>query len=84
MAGSGFPAEMGSTPAQKVKEALPSVQLQEFDTCSSCVEALSQGTIDAMTTDATILNGCPLRCSYCHNPQLQVFGPGSYSRPVRA
>ncbi|WP_347004366.1 glutamate ABC transporter substrate-binding protein [Corynebacterium striatum] len=47
----------GSTPAQKVKEALPSVQLQEFDTYSSCVEALSQGTIDAMTTDATILNG---------------------------
>ncbi len=43
--------------AAKVKEALPSVQLQEFDTYSSCVEALSQGTIDAMTTDATILNG---------------------------
>ncbi|MDT9409617.1 glutamate ABC transporter substrate-binding protein [Corynebacterium rouxii] len=47
----------GSTPAQKVKEALPGVQLQEFDTYSSCVEALDQGTIDAMTTDATILNG---------------------------
>lgn len=31
----------GSTPAQKVKEALPSVQLQEYDTYSSCVEALS-------------------------------------------
>lgn len=47
----------GSTPAQKVKDALPGVQLQEFDTYSSCVEALGQGTIDAMTTDATILNG---------------------------
>lgn len=47
----------GSTPAQKVKDALPGVQLQEFDTYSSCVEALDQGTIDAMTTDATILNG---------------------------
>ncbi|RNE49340.1 glutamate ABC transporter substrate-binding protein [Corynebacterium alimapuense] len=47
----------GSTPAQKVKEALPSVQLQEFDTYSSCVEALRQGNIDAMTTDATILLG---------------------------
>ncbi|WP_308606874.1 glutamate ABC transporter substrate-binding protein [uncultured Corynebacterium sp.] len=47
----------GSTPAQKVKEALPSVQLQEYDTYSSCVEALSQGNVDAMTTDATILNG---------------------------
>lgn len=47
----------GSTPAQKVKEALPSVQLQEYDTYSSCVEALRQGNIDAMTTDATILLG---------------------------
>ncbi|QGU04831.1 glutamate ABC transporter substrate-binding protein [Corynebacterium comes] len=47
----------GSTPAQKVKDALPSVQLQEYDTYSSCVEALRQGNIDAMTTDATILLG---------------------------
>ncbi|MEY8577554.1 glutamate ABC transporter substrate-binding protein [Corynebacteriaceae bacterium 6-324] len=47
----------GSTPAQKVKEALPSVQLQEYDTYSSCTEALRQGNVDAMTTDATILNG---------------------------
>lgn len=47
----------GSTPAQKVKDALPGVQLQEYDTYSSCVEALRQGNIDAMTTDATILLG---------------------------
>ncbi|MDO4760748.1 MAG: glutamate ABC transporter substrate-binding protein [Corynebacterium sp.] len=47
----------GSTPAQKVKEALPSVQLQEYDTYSSCVEALRQGNVDALTTDATILHG---------------------------
>lgn len=47
----------GSTPAQTVKEVLPGVQLQEYDTYSSCVEALRQGNIDAMTTDATILNG---------------------------
>ncbi|MBF6842442.1 transporter substrate-binding domain-containing protein, partial [Acinetobacter baumannii] len=47
----------GSTPAQKVKEALPGVQLQEYDTYSSCTEALRQGNVDAMTTDATILNG---------------------------
>ncbi|MDN5883604.1 MAG: glutamate ABC transporter substrate-binding protein [Corynebacterium casei] len=47
----------GSTPAQKVKEALPSVQLQEYDTYSSCTEALRQGNVDALTTDATILNG---------------------------
>lgn len=47
----------GSTPAQKVKEALPAVQLQEFDTYSACVEALSRNKVDAMTTDATILAG---------------------------
>ncbi|MCQ9351569.1 glutamate ABC transporter substrate-binding protein [Corynebacterium sp. 153RC1] len=47
----------GSTPAQKVKDALPGVQLQEYDTYSSCVEALLQGNVDALTTDATILNG---------------------------
>lgn len=47
----------GSTPAQKVKEALPDVQLQEYDTYSSCVEALRQKNVDALTTDATILNG---------------------------
>lgn len=47
----------GSTPAQKVKDALPGVQLQEYDTYSSCVEALLQGNVDALTTDATILGG---------------------------
>lgn len=47
----------GSTPAQKIKDALPEVQLQEFDTYSACVEALSRGKVDAMTTDATILAG---------------------------
>ena len=47
----------GSTPAQKVKETLPGVQLQEYDTYSSCVEALRQGNVDALTTDATILGG---------------------------
>ncbi|GAA1167735.1 ABC transporter glutamine-binding protein GlnH precursor [Corynebacterium glaucum] len=47
----------GSTPAQKVKDTLPGVQLQEYDTYSSCVEALRQGNVDALTTDATILGG---------------------------
>ncbi|WJY68252.1 glutamate ABC transporter substrate-binding protein [Corynebacterium auris] len=47
----------GSTPAQKVKDALPGVQLQEYDTYSSCVEALRNGNVDAVTTDATILGG---------------------------
>lgn len=47
----------GSTPAQKVKDALPEVQLQEFDTYAACAEGLKQGVVDATTTDATILAG---------------------------
>lgn len=47
----------GSTPAQNVKAQLPGVQLQEFDTYSSCVEALHQKKVDALTTDASILAG---------------------------
>src|SRR6188508_452225 len=43
----------GSTPAQRVKEKYAQdVQLQEFDTYSACVEALRNGAIDAVTTDA--------------------------------
>lgn len=47
----------GSTPAQKVKDALPKVQLQEFDTYAACAEGVKQGVVDALTTDATILAG---------------------------
>lgn len=47
----------GSTPAQKVKAALPEVQLQEFDTYAACAEGVKQGVVDALTTDATILAG---------------------------
>lgn len=47
----------GSTSAQNVKAQLPGVQLQEFDSYSSCVEALHQKKVDALTTDETILAG---------------------------
>ena len=47
----------GSKPAQRIKEEIPAVQLQEYDTTSSCIEALSQGNVDAMTSDAPILAG---------------------------
>ncbi|AZG44146.1 glutamate ABC transporter substrate-binding protein [Gordonia insulae] len=47
----------GSTPAQNVKSQLPSVQLQEYDSYSSCVEALRRGKVDALTTDEVILAG---------------------------
>ena len=47
----------GSTSAQNVKNQLPNVQLQEFDSYSSCVEALRRGKVDALTTDEAILAG---------------------------
>jgi glutamate transport system substrate-binding protein len=47
----------GSTPAQRIKEKYPDVQLQLYDTYSACVEALKNGAVDAVTTDAVILAG---------------------------
>jgi glutamate transport system substrate-binding protein len=47
----------GSTPAQRVKDQYPGVQLQKYDTYSACVEALKNGVIDAVTTDEVILAG---------------------------
>lgn len=47
----------GSTPAERVSEEYPGVQLQEYDTYSLCVEALASGAVDALTTDDTILAG---------------------------
>ncbi|MDT5335906.1 MAG: glutamate transport system substrate-binding protein [Mycobacterium sp.] len=47
----------GSTPAQRIKDKYPGVQLQQYDTYSACVEALKYGAIDAVTTDEVILAG---------------------------
>ncbi|GFG49565.1 glutamate-binding protein [Mycolicibacterium agri] len=47
----------GSTPAQRIKDQYPGVQLQQYDTYSACVEALKNGAIDAVTTDEVILAG---------------------------
>ena len=47
----------GSTPAQRIKDRYPGVQLQQYDTYSACVEALKNGAIDAVTTDEVILAG---------------------------
>jgi glutamate transport system substrate-binding protein len=47
----------GSTPAQRIKEKYPDVQLQLFDTYSACVQSLQSSAVDAVTTDAVILAG---------------------------
>jgi glutamate transport system substrate-binding protein len=47
----------GSTPAQKIKDEFPTVQLQEYPNYSACVEALKSGKVAAVTTDEVILAG---------------------------
>ncbi|NGO77979.1 glutamate ABC transporter substrate-binding protein [Streptomyces sp. YC504] len=48
----------GSTSAQNVKkEIAPKAQLKELSTYSECLEGLAGGSIDALTTDDSILAG---------------------------
>lgn len=62
----------GSTSAQKVQTDYPGVQLQEYDTYSKCVEELANGTVDALTTDNTILAGYASQQQY--QGKLKVVG----------
>jgi glutamate transport system substrate-binding protein len=60
----------GSTPIQNIKTNFPNVPTEEFDLYSACVEALINGTVDAVTTDQAILIGYAAQ-----NPdQLKVVG----------
>ena len=45
-------------------EKIPDVNLQEFGTYSECVAALAAKTIDALTTDDTILAGFAAQAQY--------------------
>lgn len=47
----------GSTPIQNIKQNYPEVPTEEFDLYSACVDALINGTVDAVTTDQAILIG---------------------------
>jgi glutamate transport system substrate-binding protein len=62
----------GSTSAQNVKDEVPGVQLQEYGTYSECVSQLANGTIDALTTDDTILAGFAAQDQYAG--QFKVVG----------
>ncbi len=54
----------GSTSAQNVKDDVPGVQLQELAGYSECLPALKNGTLDALTTDDTILAGLAAQAEY--------------------
>ncbi|NHA68445.1 glutamate ABC transporter substrate-binding protein [Phycicoccus flavus] len=62
----------GSTSAQKVKDKVPGVNLQEFATYSECVAGLVSGAVDALTTDDTILAGYASQDQY--KGKLKVVG----------
>ncbi|REJ04384.1 ABC transporter substrate-binding protein [Microbacterium bovistercoris] len=47
----------GSTPIQNIRTNFPEVPTKEFDLYSACVEALLNGTVQAVTTDQAILIG---------------------------
>lgn len=72
LAGKKLCSVTGSTSAQKVKEKVPGVNLQEFGTYSECVAALASGAIDALTTDDTILAGYAAQDQY--KGKLKVVG----------
>jgi len=57
LAGKKLCSVKGSTSAQKIKEKVPGVNLQEYNTYSLCVDALKAKAVDALTTDDTILAG---------------------------
>ncbi len=72
LAGKKLCSVTGSTPAENVKKKYPDVQLQEYDTYSKCVQALSTGAVDAVTTDDTILAGFASQSQY--SGKLKVVG----------
>ena len=57
LAGKVVCSATGSTPLQRIREKYPDAQTREFDTYSQCVEALTSGQVDAVTTDEAILIG---------------------------
>ena len=76
LAGKKLCSVTGSTSAQKIKDKVPGVNLQEFGTYSECVTALTAKTIDALTTDDTILAGFAAQPAYVG--KLKLVG-GTFS-----
>lgn len=57
LAGKTVCSATGSTPIQNIKDNYPDTKTVEFDTYSQCVDALKDGSVDAVTTDQAILIG---------------------------
>lgn len=54
----------GSTSAQQIKDAVPGVELQEYETYSQCADLVANGTLDVLTTDDVILAGYANQAAY--------------------
>jgi glutamate transport system substrate-binding protein len=72
LAGKKLCSVTGSTSAVNVKNEVPGVNLQEYNTYSLCVDALKSGAVDALTTDDTILAGYAAQDA--NKGQLKVVG----------
>jgi glutamate transport system substrate-binding protein len=57
LAGKNVCSVEGSTPAQNIRDNYPDAKLTLFDVYSKCADALSNGQVDAVTTDNVILTG---------------------------
>jgi glutamate transport system substrate-binding protein len=57
LAGKTVCSATGSTPIERIKSAYKRAKTTEFDVYSKCVDALLDGTVDAVTTDDAILAG---------------------------
>jgi glutamate transport system substrate-binding protein len=57
LAGKNVCSVEGSTPAENIRTSYPEAQLTLFDVYSKCADALTNGQVDAVTTDNVILTG---------------------------
>jgi glutamate transport system substrate-binding protein len=69
----------GSTPAKRIQTEHPKAQLQLFDVYSKCVEALAQGSVDAVSTDDIILAGYASQAQY--SGKFKVVGKPFSTEP---
>ena len=64
LAGKKVCSVSGSTPAKRIQTEYKDASLQQFDSYSKCVQALSNNTVDAVTTDDIILAGYAAQDQY--------------------
>ena len=57
LAGKNVCSVEGSTPAENIRTKYPEAKLTLFDVYSTCADALTNGQVDAVTTDNVILTG---------------------------